>query len=335
MPDRVHLAAMHNYDFLYSLSTGDVTSNAICVEIHRGADIGAAISDERFDLVELSLSGYIQSTLKGDNTFVGIPVFLRRMPCQRSWYVHQDSDIDSFADLWGRRIGLNHWSATGNVWARIAAQDDGLDLRSVHWFLGSTDGGPWNPQSPGSDYAQFTTISGRMIDRLIAGELDAVTSQLAPTNYYADHDHPPVRRLIEDFRAAEYAYISRTQVYPAHHVLAVRRTALEQSPHLAVAAYRLLVEARAWWQLQRLKYGDTTPWITAEIEFAMEEFGDWQLDPYGTNPTMLSMLCKELHAQRITDTLADPVELFTEFSQMDQSQAGVVSVPTMPWHSWH
>lgn len=335
MCDHIHRLATHDYDFLYAIDTGDVSVEGLDLWVIRAADLPAALVDESIDLVELSLSGYIQRAARGDDSFVGIPYFLRRVPCHRAWFVRADSDLESFQGLAQGRVGLNQWSATGNTWARIAAADAGLDLASVHWVLGSPDGGGWSPDFPTAGYHHSCVEDRRLFESLAAGELDAVVAQLPPTTFYQPGS--PIRRLIGDYVSVEREYIARTRVLPAHHLIGVRRSAWEGCPELASAVHRLLSAASWWWQTQRLKYSDTSPWVGLDIELARGAYGDrWQESPYGSNEPMLEALCHGLLDHAITTIPVDPSGLFGEYERVAGAPGAIpVRMPATPWHEWH
>lgn len=333
--DHVHRLASHNYDFLYAIETGDVRAEGLDLRLIRGADLQTALVEESFDLVELSLSGYVQRAAHGDDSFIGIPCFLRRVPCHRAWYVRADSGFESFRQLARCRVGLNQWSATGNTWARIAATDAGLDLASVQWVLGSPDGGAWSMDFPDADYHHSRVDDRPLFELLAAGELDAVTAQLPPTTFYQPGSR--MRRLISDYASIEREYITRTRILPAHHVIGVRRSAWQRCPELASKVHELLSAASWWWQTQRLKYSDTSPWVGLDLEFARSTFGArWQDSPFGSNEPMLEAICQGLVNQAITATAVDPTTLFDEFYRAATPGSVVfVTTPATPWHEWH
>ena len=71
-----------------------------------------------FDVCELSLSSFALRTARGDNPYVGVPVFLSRAFRHTSITIRTDRGIEQPADLRGRRIGTPEYQLTACVWAR-------------------------------------------------------------------------------------------------------------------------------------------------------------------------------------------------------------------------
>ena len=77
-----------------------------------------AFRHEVFDVCELSLSTFTIRTARGDNPYVGVPVFPSRAFRHDAIYIRTDRGIDRPEDLRGRRVGVPEYQLTANVWAR-------------------------------------------------------------------------------------------------------------------------------------------------------------------------------------------------------------------------
>ena len=115
----------------------------------------------------------------------------------------------------------------------------------------------------------------------MAGRIDAFIAPLEPPTFY-DAGCPFVR-LFEDYETAESDYFSRTGVYPAHHIICVKRDFYEQHPGLTRRLYDIFKAAKdlAVADLDIIQVPKVTlPWpqaIAAEVRGVMgEDF--W---PYG------------------------------------------------------
>ena len=71
-----------------------------------------------FDVCELSLSSFAVRTARGDNPYIGIPVFPSRAFRHTAIVVRRDRGIDTPQDLKGRRIGTPEYQLSACVWAR-------------------------------------------------------------------------------------------------------------------------------------------------------------------------------------------------------------------------
>ena len=74
-----------------------------------------AFRHAEFDISELSLSTFALRTARGDNAYVGVPVFPSRAFRHSGIYVRTDRGIRTPADLKGRKIGLAEYQLTANV----------------------------------------------------------------------------------------------------------------------------------------------------------------------------------------------------------------------------
>src|SRR6202050_2950574 len=93
-----------------------------------------------FDVCELSLSSFALRTARGDNPYIGIPVFPSRAFRHTAIVVRRDRGIDSPQDLKGRRIGTPEYQLTACVWARGILQDE-YDVRpeDIIWVRGGME----------------------------------------------------------------------------------------------------------------------------------------------------------------------------------------------------
>ncbi|MGH8327310.1 MAG: PhnD/SsuA/transferrin family substrate-binding protein, partial [Steroidobacteraceae bacterium] len=93
-----------------------------------------------FDVCELSLSSFVLRTARGDNPYVGVPVFPSRAFRHTAIVVRKDRGIRAPADLKGRRIGTPEYQLTACVWARGLLQDEfGVEPSDVLWVRGGLE----------------------------------------------------------------------------------------------------------------------------------------------------------------------------------------------------
>ena len=150
---------------------------------------------------------------------------------------------------------------------------------------------------------------------LLEGELDAIMCPAAPPSFYDERGL--TIRLYRDHRRVEQEYHARTGIYPAHHIVVVRRAAFERQPDVASRLYDALERSRQWWQSRRRGLAETTPWMEDDIAEATRVFGgDWQVNGTHRNATLIATLCREQYAQGLVTREVDPANVFAEFDRL-------------------
>jgi 4,5-dihydroxyphthalate decarboxylase len=127
---------------------------------------------------------------------------------------------------------------------------------------------------------ELSTSAKSLSDMLAAGELDAVLGALVPDSFGV---HPDVQRLIPDFRSAEKDYFRRIRIFPIMHLIAIRRSIVEQQPFVARSLYQAFDKAKQAAIARMREVGALaymTPWLADDIREMDEVFGGdaW---PYG------------------------------------------------------
>ena len=141
-----------------------------------------------------------------------------------------------------------------------------------------------------------------------------------PTGFYEPDS--PIIRLYPDFRSEERAYLQRTGVFPAYHIVGLRRQVFEQDPSLALAIYDVLRRASIAWFNLRFEEGDTSPWLLADLEDTISLLGkDWYAYGVEANGRMMQYFCDEVHAQGLAGRRVDASELFADFTQLSGSES--------------
>jgi 4,5-dihydroxyphthalate decarboxylase len=315
-----------DYDFLAPLACGDVVPEGLDLQLERSADTMAGgagqvrfVATPEIDAGEYSLSLYLIALARGDRSWVGIPFFPARGFRHHCLYVRADSGLTRGKDLDGKRVGLNAWKTTGNAWTRAALREDGADLASMSWVVGPIDGtgrdAAHNKPQVDLPPKVRAALPGQTLESLLLdGELDAIMCP-APPSRFGDGSGPIVR-LYRDHRRVEQAYYARTGIYPAHHLVVIRREAFDRNPRVAGWLYTALEQSRQRWQARRRGLAETTPWMEDDIAEATRVFGgDWQVNGVGPTRAMIETFCREQHVQGLVDRAVDPAEVFAEFER--------------------
>ena len=309
-----------DYDYLAPLVCGDVVAEGINLTLDRVSPITRTVLDPAVTAGELSFSHHLIRMSRGEAAFVGIPVFAYRAFRHRCFFVRRNSDLRRLTDLDGRRVGTNSYPDSGNTWSRAALREAGVRIDRMTWVYGpiedaSAVGSAGRPQIPLPENVRPAPPGRALRDMLLDGDLDALMIPTPPQGFYASDS--PVRRLVPDYRAAERSYYLRTGLYPAHHIIGLRREVFERSPWVAFTLYAAIERAKLAWQKSRGDLAETTPWLLAEIEEAVALFGeDWQ--PNGlteTNRGMVKALCEEELAQGLIQRPLDDAGVFAEFER--------------------
>ncbi|MGI9408661.1 MAG: ABC transporter substrate-binding protein [Hyphomicrobiaceae bacterium] len=276
-----------------------------------------ALKDGEFDVSEMSLAAHAILTSRGENPFVGLPVFTSRMFRHGAVFVSRNSGISSPNQLAGRRIGVPEYQMTAAVWMRGILQDDyGVASASVEWLTGGVN-------MPGRlerlelrtppEYRIENIGSQKTLDAMLrSGEIDALISPQIPDSFKSDDGC--VRRLFENPRAEETAYYDKTRIFPIMHLLVIRRERHEREPDLAQKLLEAFEQAKKH-SFDRLYDGDALhvmlPWLISEIEATMKIMGAnyW---PYGINENryVLETFVRHLRNQGLINGDLDIEALF-------------------------
>jgi len=304
---------MRDYDYLAPLYGGDVVPEGLQLVIDRKTSITKAYGDQSIGASELSFSRFLIALSRKDRSFIGIPFFPNRGFRHRCFFVRRGSALSALQHLEGQRVGTNSWPDTGNTWARAVLRDQGIRIDRIVWVVGPVDEGyPQRPQSGLPPFVQEAPPGRMLRDMLLDGELDALMCPFPPKGFYEADS--PIIRLFPDYREVEREYYRRTKLYPAHHIIGLRRDLFERDRTLAVLLYETLDRARLYWQRQRLHLAELTPWTLAEIEETMAHLGaDWQPSGVSPNRRVIEALCEEEYAQGLVDRPLDPSVVFEEF----------------------
>ncbi len=311
--------AVGNYDRMRPLIDGDVQIDGVDPVFMRLSPeeiFFRALRGAEFDVCELSLSSFTVKTARGDNPYVGIPVFPSRAFRHTSIYIRTDRGIAAPADLRGRRIGVPEYQLTANVWARAILQDDhGVMPADISWVRGGlTQPGRVEkvalslpPDIRIEDAPADTTLS----DMLARGEIDGVIAPRAPAGFGAD---PCIGWLFADPIAAGCDYYRRTGIFPIMHLLGLRRTIAEAHPWLPGALYKAFDAAKsiAMEQLADDSASKATlPFVEVQV-LRMREMLGHDYWPYGvaSSQHVLETFLRHHHGQGLSPRPVAVAELF-------------------------
>ncbi|MER6462685.1 4,5-dihydroxyphthalate decarboxylase [Streptomyces sp. NPDC001228] len=278
------------------------------------SDIFRRTVEGRYDVAEYGLTYFLRTFDLEDSPFLALPVFPNRNFRHSSVFVNTAAGISGPRDLAGRTIGeFALFGHDPGVWIKgIFSDEYGLTPDQSRWVIGGTDrpvpAFDWLPQPvpEGVDvrHAADDETLGAM---LAAGEIDALISVDVPRALL--NGSTKIARLYPDHERVERDYYRRTGIFPAMHVVAVRRE-LAARTSLMTSVYRAFCEAKEIAQ-RRYRQGATkqhmgviTPWFSSHFEENRALLGeDWW--PYGlsANRKALDTFLRYHHEQGLSKRL--------------------------------
>jgi 4,5-dihydroxyphthalate decarboxylase len=283
-------AGLSYFDRTAPLETGAVTVPGVDLNVVTFPSPGDLFRRQaqhaEFEASEMSLSTFIALVARGDDRFVGLPVFVSRNFRHSQVYVHDAAGIDRPEDLAGRDVGIFEYQMTAALWIRAFLQHDhGVTASDVRWWEGGLTDPAYAERMP---LELRESISVRRIpsDRTLEGmleegELPALVTVQPPASFSSPGSR--IRRLFADHRAVERDYYLRTGLFPIMHLVVLRRDVFEANRWLAVSLLQGFTEAKAAGQ-RRLRavtgLAVGLPWLAAELAEVDELFGG-DAFPYG------------------------------------------------------
>jgi 4,5-dihydroxyphthalate decarboxylase len=315
--------ATRDYDYVQPLALRDIVPDGIELTMVRAFDaLERFLADPTLEAGEASFSQYLRRVAAGDRSLVGLPAFVMREFRHRCLFVRAGSGLTDVSHLAGRRVGVDAWAATGNVWTRAILREAGVPLKGIRWMVGPVDVGERPVSAEGLPAHVAIAPPGRALgEMVVAGDLDAMMAPWPPREF--DASRSSLARLYTDYRTAEREYYRRTRIFPAHHLVVVRRPLADRHPWVVPRLYDALVRARERSEANHRVLHESSPWVLADLEEQQALMGaDFQ--PYGyrdhQNRAMVAAFCAEQLAQGLIVAPLDPDTLFADFLALTDSR---------------
>ena len=320
--------ATWDHDRCMPLHDGRATVPGVEFESHilpTGKLFPIAVQEARFDVTELSISSYILQVSRGDSAYTAIPAFVSRAFRHSGFYTRRDAGIETLADLAGKRVGVPEYQMTAALWMRgLMADEYGVDPAGIHWRTGALDQGVRHERLaldlPAGMVVEPIRDGETLQDLLLQGAVDALLAPNPPRAFL--EGHADIVRIFPDFGAAERAYHAKTGFFPIMHLIAVRKSLVEQDPSLPQALMEGFTAARdmAMARLHEVWLGSANrlslPWLGETMEATRNSMGEdyW---PYGfkANLRELETACRYSAEQYLAARRVAPHELFPETVQ--------------------
>jgi 4,5-dihydroxyphthalate decarboxylase len=227
---------------------------------------------EEYDAAEMSLSWYVAARDRGEPC-IAIPIFPLRDPILAFVYTRTDSPVTKPSDLIGKRIGVQGFRYTINLWLRGLFKDHyGLAPEQVTWVSGEPEGNGYEPPAG----TKIELRKGKSApQRLKDGEVDAILSPRVPKEF--QDREPWIRRLFPDCQGEVQRLVKKLGYIPVSHTIVMKKELAEREPWIAISLYNAFVEAQ--------KSADECCWIEKMTSYVDSMFIlEQQKAAYGDDP---------------------------------------------------
>ena len=317
--------ATRDYDYVQALALRDVVPDGIELTVIRAFDaLERFLADPAIDAGEASFSQYLRRVAAGDRSLVGLPAFVMREFRHRCLFVRGGSSLTDVSQLAGRRVGVDAWAATGNIWTRAILRGAGVPLDGIRWMVGPVNRGEAPVSAEGLPAHVAVAPPGRALGEMVAaGDLDAMMAPWPPKEFDATGGptRPPLRRL--PHRRARV--LPPDPDLPGQHLVVLRRPVVDRHPWVVPRLYDALVRARERSEASHLVLHESSPWVLADLEEQTALMGaDFRAYGYRDrqNREMVAAFCAEQLAQGLIAAPLDPDVLFADFLALTDPRAG-------------
>src|SRR4051812_43845369 len=273
-------------------------------------------ANREFDVAELSFAKFAAQVSRDHTDIIGLPVICSRLFRFSSFYVNRKSGIKTVEDLRGKRVGSPEWAHSAAVYMRGWMQNEmGVTLADVHWYQAGANT-PGRDEKVELDLPAGVTIT-RVRDKslsemLAANEIDCAIIARPPTCFL--EGHPDIARLFPNYLEMEEQYYARTKVWPIMHIIAMRRSIVDEHPWVARNLYNAFLESKRR-AIERIldpavsRY--PVPWLATYARKMRDTFGG-DLFPYGIeeNRPTWEQMALYTHQQGIAHRHMQPEEFF-------------------------
>ena len=230
--------ATTDYDHFRDFRVGDVRAEGID---HNWLNLGhhecfaRFTANREFDVSEISFAKFSAQVTRENSDIIGLPVICSRLFRFSSFYVNKKSGIKTIQDLKDKKVGSPEWAHSAAVYMRGWMHNEmGVSLQDVHWIQAGANaaGREEKVELNLPEGVQLTRIKDKSLSELLSsGEIDCAIIARPPTCFL--EGHPDITRLFPNFLEMEEEYYDRTKVYPIMHIIAMRKSILDENPWVA------------------------------------------------------------------------------------------------------
>jgi 4,5-dihydroxyphthalate decarboxylase len=280
------------------------------------------LSFAEFDVSEMSMSELMIIRNRGDDRFIGIPVFTTRRFYHTGIFVRKDARIASPADLKGKRVGVPEYVQTSALWTRgILESEFGIAPKDMTFFMERaatrSHAGAIGFKAPAGVTINPIPPEKSIGSMMLTGELDACMSYnpkqgdlIDRSDADLDH-HPDIKPLFPDSAVEAVRYYKKTGLYPINHGMVVKRAVFERNPWVVINILKAFDQANGIANAERrehVAYHLETGLVPPDYRKPLAT----QLITHGlkANRATLDMAAKYSHQQSLTQRIMTMAELF-------------------------
>ncbi len=225
----------------------------ICTPGNPGEIFWRQLKYADWDVSEMSFSSLMIAVAKGDDRFVGLPIFTTRRFFHAHILVRRDAGIERPEDLKGRRVGVTEYQQTAALWTRGALQHEfGVADRDMEFFMERTPdkshGGATGFKAPSGVTVHQIPPDRNIGQMMLDGELDAALhyrgwASSVNRSFLDLRADPAIATLFPDPHAEGVRYLAKTGLYPINHGMCIRREIVERDPWLVLNLLRAFERA--------------------------------------------------------------------------------------------
>jgi 4,5-dihydroxyphthalate decarboxylase len=219
-----------------------------------------------FDVSEMSFSSLMMAQSKGDERWIGVPVFTTRKFYHAAILVRRKANIASPADLKGKRVGVPEYQQTAALWARGVLQEEfGVEPRHMEFWMergaSHSHAGAVGFTAPPGVTIHTIPPEKSLGGMMLAGELDAALHYIVDRNLVdrstADlWSHPDFGPLFPDPIAEGVRYYRKTGIFPINHGMVIRREIAEKHPWVVLNLIKAFDRANEIADRERVEHVD-------------------------------------------------------------------------------
>ncbi len=209
------------------------------------------LSFAEFDVSEISMSELMMIRSRGDDRFIGVPVFTTRRFYHTMMLVRKDARVDNPVDLKGKRVGVPEYVQTAALWTRGVLENEfGIAPKEMSFFMervpARSHAGAIGFKAPAGVTITQIPPEKSIGSMMLSGELDACMAYfrnpgLIDRSTVDLENHPDIKPL---FPAAEgNRYYKKTGIFPINHGMAIKRTVFEREPWVVLNILKAFNEA--------------------------------------------------------------------------------------------
>jgi 4,5-dihydroxyphthalate decarboxylase len=273
-------------------------------------------------------SSFLIALSKGDDRWVGLPIFTTRRFFHTGMMVRRDSGVEVPADLKGRRVGVPEYQQTAALWNRgILQHEFGVSPPEMEFWMErvpdhSHGGATGFTPPPGVTIHQIPAEKS-IGSMMLSGELDAALHYVLDNNLVDRStvdlaSHPDIRPLFPDPIAEGARYYAKTGIYPINHCMAMKRSIADKHPWAILNLLKAFDASNDIAEKQRLEHVDyhlRSGLLSQEAAAALRT----PIVRHGikANRTVLEAAAQYSHEQGLTDRRVALDEVFAP-STLDQ-----------------